>query len=422
MQITIVSKNDIKGGAAIAALRLHKTFRDYSSKLQINSNMRVIFKRSNFEEVYGEKSYFLKKRISINNKIERILQKLQTTSNTNYHSMSFLPSGIQRELNKSSSQILNIHWVQGGMLSIEEVAKIKKPCVWTLHDAWAYSGSEHYPNGIEDSRFRDGYKKGNKPSKHTRIDIDRWCWQRKLKQWQTPFHIVCPSNWLADNAKQSSLMRGWPIRTIPNPLDTNIFQPRNKKLARKVFNLPISKPLLLFAGARGTKEVRKGWHLLEKSLKKLKQLNPEIEVVILGESEPIEKTIYDLPIHYIGFLTNEKSLSLLYSGVDVVVVPSTMDNLPQIGTEAQSCGVPVAAFDCSGMPDIVKDKETGYLAKPYDFDELAYGINWIISNKIMYEEMRIKSRKNALLNWSPYKVSKEYKKLFDEIIYSQKQI
>ena len=107
--------------------------------------MRVIFKRSNFEEVYGEKSYFLKKRIAINNKIERILQKLQTTSNTKLSLYEFFTIGIQRELNKSSSQILNIHWVQGGMLSIEEVAKIKN-LRWTF-DAWAYSGSEHYPNG-----------------------------------------------------------------------------------------------------------------------------------------------------------------------------------------------------------------------------------------------------------------------------------
>tara|TARA_A100001035_G_scaffold277240_1_gene273678 strand:- start:1738 stop:2880 length:1143 start_codon:yes stop_codon:yes gene_type:complete len=380
--------------------------------------MKVIFKRSDCEEVYGEKSYFLKKRIDINNKLERILQKLQSTSNTNYHSMSFLPSGFHRELNKSSSQIINIHWVQGGMLSIEEIAKIKKPCVWTLHDAWAFSGSEHYPNGIEDFRFEDGYKKGNKPSSHNRIDIDRWCWQRKLKEWKTPFHIVCPSNWLAENAKKSYLMRNWPIRTIPNPLDTNIFKPCDKKLARKTFNLPISKPLILFAGANGTKEKRKGWHLLERSLKKLKLINPDIEVVILGQSRPREKIIKDLPIHYIEFLKNESSLSLLYSGVDIVVIPSTIDNLPQIGTEAQSCGVPVAAFNCSGMPDIVKDKETGYLAKPYDCDELAHGINWIISNKIMHEEMREKSREKALFNWSQYIVTKKYKKLFDEILYS----
>ena len=61
MQITVVSKNDIKGGAAIAALRLHKAFRDYSSKLEINSSMRVIFKQSDFQDVYGEKSYFFKK-------------------------------------------------------------------------------------------------------------------------------------------------------------------------------------------------------------------------------------------------------------------------------------------------------------------------------------------------------------------------
>ena len=420
MQITVVSKNDIKGGAAIAALRLHKAFRKYSSKLKIHSKMRVIFKRSDFEEVYGEKSYFLKKRIEINNKLERIIQKLQSTSNSNYHSISFLPSGIHKKLNKSSSQILNIHWVQGGMLSIEEIAKIKKPCVWTLHDTWAFSGAEHYPNGIDDFRFKDGYKKGNKPFTHSRIDLDRWCWERKRDKWKTPFHIVCPSKWLADNAKESSLMRDWPIRTIPNPLDTNIFKPCEKHLARKIFNLPISKPLLLFAGANGAKEKRKGWHILERSLEKLKHLNPDIEVVILGQSEPLKKKFGDLQIHYIDFQTNEKAISLLYSGVDVVVIPSIIDNLPQIGTEAQSCGTPVAAFNCSGMPDIVKNKETGYLADPYDFDELAYGINWIISDKMMYEKMRENSRSNALLNWSPYKVSKEYKKLFDEILYFQK--
>tara|TARA_A100001388_G_C28722065_1_gene476943 strand:- start:25 stop:1281 length:1257 start_codon:yes stop_codon:yes gene_type:complete len=416
MQITVLSKNDIKGGAAIAALRLHKAFRENSSKLEINSKMRVIFKESELNDVYGEKSYFLKKRIYINNKIERILQKLQSTSNTNYHSMSFLPSGIHRELNKLSSQILNIHWVNGGMLSIEEIAKIKKPCVWTLHDTWAFSGSEHYPNGIEDFRFKDGYKKCNKPLTHTSIDIDRWCWQRKLKQWKTPFHIVCPSNWLANIAKESFLMREWPIRIIPNPLDTTIFQPCNKKLARKIFNLPISKPLILFAGARGTKEKRKGWHLLERSLKKLKHLNPEIEIVLLGESEPKEKLFNDLLIHYIGFLKDENSLALLYSAVDIVVIPSTIDNLPQIGTEAQSCGVPVAAFNCSGLTDIVKNKKTGYLAKPYDCDELAYGINLIIGNKVIKEKMQVESRNNALSNWSPYKVSKSYKDLFDEIL------
>ena len=419
MQITVVSKNDIKGGAAIAALRLHKTFREYGSRLEINSKMRVISKGSKCEEVYGEKSYLLKKRIGLNNKFERILQKLQCTSNTNYHSMSLFPSGIHKELNNSSSEIINIHWVQGGMLSIEEIAKIKKPCVWTLHDAWAFSGSEHYPNGIEDYRFKNGYIKENKPYTHKRIDLDRWCWQRKCKRWKSPYHIVCPSNWLADNAKKSSLMGDWPIRTIPNPLNTNIFKPSDKKLARKIFNLPLSKPLLLFAGANGIKEKRKGWHLLERSIKKLKHLNPEIEVVLLGQSEPIQKIFKNLPIHYMGFIRDEYFLSLLYSGVDVVVIPSILDNLPQIGTEAQSCGVPVAAFNCSGMPDIVKHQETGYLAKPYDCDELAYGINWIISNKMMHEEMRVNSRNNALLNWSHYKVSKAYKDLFDEIKFSQ---
>ena len=60
MQITIVSKNDLKGGAAIAALRLHKAFRIYSSKLQINSKMKELKKRKN-KEVEPQMTSFMVK-------------------------------------------------------------------------------------------------------------------------------------------------------------------------------------------------------------------------------------------------------------------------------------------------------------------------------------------------------------------------
>ena len=40
------------------------------------------------------------------------------------------------------------------MLSIADIAKIKKPIVWTLHDMWAFCGAEHYTT---DKRWINGY-------------------------------------------------------------------------------------------------------------------------------------------------------------------------------------------------------------------------------------------------------------------------
>ena len=42
------------------------------------------------------------------------------------------------------------------MLSIKDIAKIKKPIVWTLHDMWAFSGAEHLSYK---ERWRDGYSR-----------------------------------------------------------------------------------------------------------------------------------------------------------------------------------------------------------------------------------------------------------------------
>ena len=207
MKINIISKYDSKAGAAIAALRLHKSFENYKKELKISSAMRVAFKFANVSNVEEDMSYFSKKRIILNNKIERVLQKLQISKNSNLHSLAFMPTNLHNEINKSSFDIINLHWIQGGMISIEQIAKIKKPIIWTLHDTWAFCGAEHYPNTLEDRRYIEGYRKNNMNTFDKGLDLDRWCWQRKLKNWINPIQIVCPSNWLADNARKSLLMR-----------------------------------------------------------------------------------------------------------------------------------------------------------------------------------------------------------------------
>ena len=80
------------------------------------------------------------------------------------HSFNWFPSLLDREINKSDNDIVNLHWIQNEMISIESISRIKKPIVWTFHDAWAFCGTEHYPNGLEDDRYIKGYKKNNRPS------------------------------------------------------------------------------------------------------------------------------------------------------------------------------------------------------------------------------------------------------------------
>mgnify|MGYP001330744479 CR=1 FL=1 len=77
MKINIISRNDSKGGAAIAAFRLHKSLESYRNQLKISSSMRVAYKCSNNKNVKKGNFRFSYERVFLNNKIERLFQKLQ---------------------------------------------------------------------------------------------------------------------------------------------------------------------------------------------------------------------------------------------------------------------------------------------------------------------------------------------------------
>ena len=78
-----------------------------------------------------------------------------------------------------------MHWIQGEMISIEEIGRIKKPIVWTMHDSWPFCGAEHHPNGLHDLRYVEGYKRQNRNSFNEGIDLDKLTWEGNLRIGKT---------------------------------------------------------------------------------------------------------------------------------------------------------------------------------------------------------------------------------------------
>ena len=301
------------------------------------------------------------------------------------------------------------------MISIKAISRIKKPIIFTLHDCWAFSGTEHYPNGINDKRYIEGFKKINKPMNNRGLDLDRISWKMKKKYWKYPHQIICPSNWLANCVRESSLMKEWPIKVIPNPIPTNIYKKTSRNLARKILNLNLEKDLIMFIAWRGSQDQRKGWDLLKEVLKIIPNPNSKIEALIIGEKEPINPPKLGMKINYLGQIYDDQILALTYSAVDLVLVPSRMENLPQTATEAISCGTPVVAFNCSGMPDAVDHKETGYLADPYDVKSFSKGIQWILADKERLLKLAINCRKKAIRDWDSKLISEKYSEIYRKI-------
>lgn len=409
MKVLHLNKSDIQGGAARAAYRIHHALR----KADLDSFMQVDNATTGDWTVQAPKSLIHDLVIKLYRVIAKGICFLLKTENPIIHSPAIFASGRTKKINQSDADIVHLHWVQGEMLSIAEIGKVNKPMVWTLHDMWAFCGAEHY---TEDKRYILGYKENNRPNYEQGFDLNRWIWNRKCKYWEKKIHIVAPSQWLADCARKSYLMKNWPISVIPNAIDTESWRPIDKLYARSLLSLPSDKKLLLFGAMGGGDDPRKGFDLLLAALQNLKQQTIDIELIIFGQLAPKNPPGLGFPIHYMGHLHDDISLRLLYSAADIMLVPSRQEVFGQTASEAHACGTPVVAFNTCGLPDIVKHQQTGYLAKAFDTDEFAKGILWILQDIIRYETLSKNARQYAVENFSYPFVAEKYKALYKRIM------
>jgi glycosyltransferase involved in cell wall biosynthesis len=200
-------------------------------------------------------------------------------------------------------------------------------------------------------------------------------------------------------------------------LDLNLFKPVDKATAHREWGLPIAKRLILFGAMSPTSDHRKGFDFLYKSLKQLNaKWAGKAELVVFGSNKPENSPDFGLPVHYLGYLQDDVKLSLLYSEVDIMVVPSRQDNLPNTVVESLACGTPVVAFNIGGMSDMIDHKINGYLAKPFDISDLSAGIDWVISDEKRHKYLRIKARDKAMLCFDIKKTARQYASLYEDVI------
>tara|TARA_Y100000589_G_C27170619_1_gene636512 strand:+ start:907 stop:2214 length:1308 start_codon:yes stop_codon:yes gene_type:complete len=426
LSIIHISNNDINGGAARAAYRIHQCLKEQENDYEINSIMRVMKKYSDDPTVIESN---LKGKLKlwqrIRPRVSLIIKKSLHTSNEIAHNIAFPDTGILKELNnlckKSDERIFHLHWIGDNTISIEEVARLKGKIFWTLHDQWPFCGAEHYTfppidkNGsrYEDIRYQMHYSKSSRPYYENGFDLNRWTWKRKKKNWKQPFHIVATSNWMANCAKQSSLMHDWPISLIPYPINLREWFPIDKFLARKILGIPLDKKIILFGAIKGTKDKRKGAFFLEEALFLLNKSNNkqnienQIKILVFGESSN-KRSIHNLPVEFLGNFNDNISLRVIYSCADVMVVPSIQEAFGQTASEAHACGTPVVAFRIGGLIDIVSHKKTGYLANPYDANSLALGIKWVIEDEERNKKLSRSARIKAEQKWDSRIIAKEY--------------
>jgi glycosyltransferase involved in cell wall biosynthesis len=320
-----------------------------------------------------------------------------------------------------AADVLHLHWINQGFLSLKNIRQLAatgKPIVWTLHDMWAFTGGCHYSQGCDHFKQDCGnclFLKS--PSPH---DLSNRVWQRKQSLLPPEIQYITCSDWLASVASSSGLLKNASVLSIPNPIDTDVFQPMSEteRLAYRVEKgISPGSHLLLFAAMK-VSETRKGFHFLLEALNILKAQHPDfqLEILVLGKADPDALSSLPFPVHALGLIHDVKSLSRAYGAADLFAIPSLEDNLPNTVMESLACGTPVVGFDTGGIPQMVGHLKEGFIAPQGDSQKLAEGFYEVLEGSIPARHFRTSARQKVEANYANSVIARRYMEVYEQKI------
>jgi len=399
MKVLHLSTQHHGGGAATAAWRLHEAQRAAG----VDSRMLVRTKRQEDAHVSATDDGTL---AAWHEQIATPWLRRRLETDSPWFTVGCLNSFVEHHPWVIEADVLHLHWV-AEWLSAEAVARLGdmgKPLFWTLHDLWPVTGGNHFAGN--NSPADDSWQTGAALPEELR-DIAAREFERKHRHLGgLPLHVISPSVWLAEMVRCSRVGARWNISVLPNGISTETFRPAERAAARSRWKLPGDNLLLLF-GCQALNEHRKGFSTLREALRLAStdadfcnlRKKTGVELLLFGADRPDLDAI-SIPARHLGAIDGDDAMASLYQAADAFLCPALEDNLPTTVIESLACGLPVLGFATGGVPDLVRDGETGLLAPCGNAQALAASIIRLCTDAALRERMQAAARNSDMARYS----------------------
>jgi glycosyltransferase involved in cell wall biosynthesis len=406
LRVVHVSYADTAGGAARGVYALHRGL----LAVGIDSRLVVARKSSHDQTVYAPSSPAGRAAARLVPGLENAAVRFVADPCETF-SVNAVGLPLLRLVGGLRPDVVNLHWIGGGLLRPAQVAALPAPVVWTLRDMHAFTGGCHYSHGCDSFTERCG-RCPVLGSRRER-DLSRWTHDRKRRAWEgRPMTLVALSRWLAGRARRSSLFRGVPVQVVNPGVDVERFRPADREATRRQLGLPTDADVVAFV-AVDVDERRKGADALERALARLALARRPRPLVLAvagagtpPRAEPHVRTVALGPL-------GDALLARAYAASDVVAVPSRQEAFGKVAAEALACGAPVVAFADTGVADAVEHGRNGFLAQ--DDATLADGIGWVLEHP-RPAELRRHARDFAVTRLSAERQVADYADLYADLV------
>jgi len=184
------------------------------------------------------------------------------------------------------------------------------------------------------------------------------------------------------------------INLVRNGVDTAVFTPgRSNGELRNKINVPQGAPLVGFVGRL---EHEKGPDLFLRAVDQVHQVRPDVHFVIVGDGvmrnkleEMCAHLGLDEHVHFAGWWTNNEDI---YPALDFLVHTSRSDGTSLVLLEAMSCECPTVGLAVGGVPEIIENERTGFLAGAGDWEGIAFRIIQLLDQPERLQSMKAAAR------------------------------
>ena len=296
------------------------------------------------------------------------------------------------------ADVIHLHWVANFVDYPTFFKEVRKPIVWTLHDKFPLCGALHF-----ESKFY--------PVPDSLKSLNDYCKRVKREAIlkSKSLNVVAISEMMADDCKNSDVLKGVPVSLIHNGVDTEVFHPYDKQKARQELGLPKDAKILLFS-ANSLDDENKG---LDRLLEALQQVNiQDMMLVCIGmnnDEHPIPCVTF--PVKAVGYVCRQGELAEYYSAADYFCQCSYIESFGQTVIEAMACGTPVVSTPCGVASEVIKPFN-GVLCDDFTPTALAHGISKALTQ--MYDSEVI--RRYVLENFRYKLIASQYIELYKTII------
>src|SRR3989338_3900018 len=221
-------------------------------------------------------------------------------------------------------------------------------------------------------------------------------------------HIQAISNFLADRAR--SLGAKCAVEVVPNGID-------NEKVLRARQSQYQKSDKFIITSSRLVK--KNGVDIIIKALALLS--DKEIRLNILGDGilrKELEELVKNLKLEnrvkFFGQVADFEVYAQT-NATKIFVRPSRSEGLGSAFLEAMSIGVPVIGTPVGGIPDFLKDGETGLFCKADDPKDLAEKIELLLKDENLYNKISYNGRQLAIEKYQWFRIASRMENIFQEI-------